>query len=639
MVINPSLFISSINLSIIAILLTSIFFFSKSYTLKAATNSSKPTSLVGSNFLNENGVITLSYNSGPFAMNILKILAFLSVISLSLASLLEFQSTNITFSLWLNNTSTNISLNFLYDQYFLVFLTVALVVTWSIMEFSYYYMAEDPNNTAFFRLLTIFLLNMLILTCSNSLFLIFLGWEGVGFLSFLLISWWTTRNDASSSALEAVIYNRIGDIGLITFMALSLLLFNSWNLTEILSSNNYSFSLFPLLLFGLVLAAAGKSAQFGLHPWLPAAMEGPTPVSALLHSSTMVVAGVFLLIRTSELFSLSPNAQTAVLLLGGITALFAASTAIAQHDIKKIIAYSTTSQLGLMVTALGIGQPLLAFFHICTHAFFKAMLFLCSGSIIHSLSDEQDLRKMSGLSNLLPVTSACLALGSLALMGTPFLAGFYSKDLILESASASNLNTLGLSLGMMATLLTAVYSFRIVYFCFSSNPSIASLSPIGEENTNLGNALLRLSVGTIVSGWFFANFIFLGPSFSISATAKTLPLTVTILGVASLFIALSFLAANKLKSSTHSALTLQWFFTDLLHSLSTSFSFISSLFLSSRTLDRGWQEEVGPQGIAKFSASLSKTNQLSQSGLIKRYLTSSILSVLTIIFLSTMLTS
>lgn len=313
----------------------------------------------------------------------------------------------------------------------------------------------------------------------------------------------------------------------------------------------------PYILFGLILAAAGKSAQFGLHPWLPAAMEGPTPVSALLHSSTMVVAGVFLLTRTRSLFTLRPLFQTVIFLLGGITALFAASTAIAQHDIKKIVAYSTTRQLGLMVTSIGIGQPILAFFHICTHAFFKAMLFLCSGSIIHSLKDEQDLRKMSGLSSLLPVTSACLALGRLALMGTPFLAGFYSKDLILEATGASLLKTLGLTMRLVATLLTAAYRFRIVFFCFSSSPSTNALSPIGEEKVKLGKALMRLSLGTVLSGWFFANFVFLAPSFKVNAIVKAFPLIVTILGTALLFIFLTFLSTIVFNYTSYKALSAQ----------------------------------------------------------------------------------
>nr|AWB97745.1 NADH dehydrogenase subunit 5 [Mesocentrotus franciscanus] len=638
MVINPSLIISTLNLGILAILLGSIFFFSKSYF--SNENPSLPINKAASAHLSINNKSeAIEYNSGPFAMAILKALALLSVISLLVAINTEFSDINITLSLWLNNTPTNISLNFIYDQYFLVFLSIALIVTWSIMEFSFYYMAEDPNSSAFFRLLTIFLLNMLILTCSNSLFLVFLGWEGVGFLSFLLISWWTTRNDASSSALEAVIYNRIGDIGLITFMALSALSFNSWNLTEILSSSEDLTPFLPFLLFGLVLAAAGKSAQFGLHPWLPAAMEGPTPVSALLHSSTMVVAGVFLLVRTSDLFSLSPNAQSIVLILGGTTALFAASTAIAQHDIKKIIAYSTTSQLGLMVTAIGIGQPILAFFHICTHAFFKAMLFLCSGSVIHSLSDEQDLRKMGGLSKLLPVTSACLILGSLALMGTPFLAGFYSKDLILEATGASFLNLLGIILSIVATMLTAVYSFRIIFFCFSLSPSIASLSPIGEEDKNLSNALLRLAIGTIASGWFFSNFIFTPPSFIVPPITKSIPLVVTLIGIAILFVSLVFLTSNLIKSNAHSTATSQWFFVDIAHSALTVLSFVSSLFISSRTLDRGWQEEIGPQGIAQSSTFLSKISQASQIGLIKRYILSSMISILLIVAISFLILS
>jgi len=214
----------------------------------------------------------------------------------------------------------------------------------------------------------------------------------------------------------------------------------------------------------------------------------------------MVVAGVFLLIRTKDLFFVRTQAQTRVLILGGVTALFAASTAMVQHDIKKIVAYSTTRQLGLMVTSIGLGQPLLALFHICTHAFFKAMLFLCSGRVIHRLRDEQDLRKMGGLSNLLPVTSSCLVLGRLALMGTPFLAGFYSKDLILEAAGASILKSLGLILALIATMLTAVYRFRIILLCFFSNPTIPPLSPIEEEKTKLNNALLRLAAGTVISG-------------------------------------------------------------------------------------------------------------------------------------------
>nr|YP_009344339.1 NADH dehydrogenase subunit 5 [Temnopleurus toreumaticus]APT42107.1 NADH dehydrogenase subunit 5 [Temnopleurus toreumaticus] len=638
MIVNPSLITTTINLTILTILIVSIFFFSKSYQFNT-TSTNTQANINPYNINISNKLVSTSNNSGPFAIHTLGFLAIASTISLILSVNTNFSAINISLSLWLSNTPINISLNLLYDQFFTLFLTIALIVTWSIMEFSYYYMSEDPNNTAFFRLLTIFLLNMLVLTCANSLFLLFLGWEGVGFLSFLLISWWTTRNDASSSALEAVIYNRIGDIGLITFMAISAFYCNSWNITEILSLPNEYFHLLPFLLFGLILAAAGKSAQFGLHPWLPAAMEGPTPVSALLHSSTMVVAGVFLLIRSESIFSQFPPAQTVVLILGAITAIFAASTAIGQHDIKKIIAYSTTSQLGLMVVAIGIGQPILAFFHICTHAFFKAMLFLCSGSIIHSLNDEQDLRKMGGLSSLLPVTSACLALGSLALMGTPFLAGFYSKDLILEATSATLLNTLGLLLSMLATLLTAVYSFRIVFFCFLDNASLNSLSPVGEENNNLTNALLRLSIGTIISGWFFSTFIINTPSFNVNFADKTLPLAVTIIGTTALIVSMKFLTSSASNTLPVHTSTMQWFFVDVAHSITLTFSFISSLFFATRTLDRGWQEDIGPKGIANTASYATKTNQTSQTGLIKRYISSSITTIVIILSLSFLLLS
>nr|YP_009917945.1 NADH dehydrogenase subunit 5 [Echinothrix calamaris]QLM01980.1 NADH dehydrogenase subunit 5 [Echinothrix calamaris] len=624
MVITLPAILLTIILGSMLILAASTFLFSNSVILPSANLNAGKSNFLGFFQERTTNAAIHSFSTGPLAINALKVTALASLISLIAFTINDFQQFNITFSLWLNNTPSTISLNMIYDQYSILFITIALLVTWSIIEFSFYYMEGDPFEPYFYRLLVVFLLNMLILTSSNSLFLIFLGWEGVGFLSFLLISWWLTRNDASSSALQAVIYNRVGDIGLITFMALTIFLFNSWNLTEILNSKTDQVQYAPFLLFGLILAAAGKSAQFGLHPWLPAAMEGPTPVSALLHSSTMVVAGVFLLVRTAPLFEGQSHFQTVILILGGLTAIFAATTAIAQHDIKKIIAYSTTSQLGLMVSAIGLGQPLLAFFHICTHAFFKAMLFMCSGSVIHSLSDQQDLRKMSGLSNLLPVTSSCLVLGSLALMGTPFLAGFYSKDLILEAASAGLLNTLGLTLSLVATLLTAAYSFRIIHFCLLSEPAINPLSPIGEENSNLTNALLRLSIGTVLSGWFFSSYVLVLPTFSVPFFSKISPLLVTVAGTFLLVTLLIFLSSSTISSRLHTAFSLQWFYTDIAHSISTTFSFFSSLLLSTRTLDRGWQENVGPQGVASTATALTKANQLSQTGLIKNYILSSI---------------
>lgn len=612
----------SCNLTILLILLISVFMFTFKYTWKNKRPHLWSTSSLGRIKNSLGPKIVSGLKVGPFIIKTLKTAVFFSLISVVLSTYSRFNITKIVFSFWLRKTSLKVSLNFLYDQYFLNFVAVALIVTWSIMEFSYYYMSDDPKRTAFFRLLTIFLLKMLLLTCAKSLFLIFLGWEGVGFLSFLLISWWTTRNDARSSAIEAVIYKRIGDIGLILFIALSVPLFKSWKLKEVLLfSRKSSYSKF--LIFGLILAASGKSAQFGLHPWLPAAMEGPTPVSALLHRSTMVVAGVFILVRTRSIFSGHPQWQSFVLLLGRVTAIFAASTAVKQHDIKKIIAYSTTRQLGLMVTAVGIGYPLIAFFHICTHAFFKAMLFLCSGSVIHSLKDEQDLRKMSGLRQLLPVTSACLALGRLALMGTPFLSGFYSKDLILELTRVRITKTVAISLRMLATLLTAVYRFRIVNFCFLFNPSSFSLTSVKEEKSNLRKALLRLAIGTILAGWFFSNFIIDFPSLTLPLVAKSLPIIVTIAGTMRALIITVALTKFKTKEVFYRKLTLQWFFTDIAHTISSLGSLISSLQFSTRSLDRGWQEKVGPQGVATIATTPSQANQMLQKGLVKSYILSS----------------
>nr|YP_010700928.1 NADH dehydrogenase subunit 5 [Ctenodiscus crispatus]WCI21143.1 NADH dehydrogenase subunit 5 [Ctenodiscus crispatus] len=635
MLINLSNIITTTNTTIILILFLTTFFSQKN--INSFTHQKNDSSF--GTF--HNTTFSLINNNNTFFISILKNLAILSLLPLLSNILIESPDTTIILTNWLTNNTFSFTLEFHFDLNFNIFLSIALFVSWSIIEFSLYYMNSDPNPNNFFRLLIIFLLNMIILTSSNNIFLLFIGWEGVGFLSFLLISWWTTRTNTNNSALQAIIYNRIGDIGILLFFSLTVTSFNSWSLSEIsisLTNNSYAFN---LLLMGALLAATGKSAQFGLHPWLPAAMEGPTPVSALLHSSTMVVAGIFLLIRISPLYQNTPYFNTWCLILGSITATFAATTAISQHDIKKIIAYSTTSQLGLMMISIGLNQPNIALFHICTHAFFKAMLFLSSGSIIHSLNNEQDIRKMGGLQLILPNTAACILLGSLALSGIPFLAGFYSKDLILELGLTNLSNLFGIILSFLATLLTSVYSLRIIFFCFIKNPSFLPMSPTNEENPNLTNSLNRLALGTIISGWLISTFILFNQPPTIIIFLKNLAFTITLLSILFSISFLYELSTQFLPLTTNTLNTFttnQWFYENLLHISTLLTTFFSSLFLSTRNLDRGWSENLGAQGIGHLSINTSQTYQLTQTGYIKQYLVFSFTTFSSMLIVTLLLT-
>nr|BCO16448.1 NADH dehydrogenase subunit 5 [Pachydactylus punctatus] len=535
---------------------------------------------------------------------------------------------------WLT-THFNLQISFMFDQYSMLFLPVALLITHSILQFSLWYMNSDPHHTKFAQYLTLFLIAMLTLTTANNMLQLFIGWEGVGIMSFLLINWWSGRTNANTSALQAVIYNRIGDIGLIltlTWLAMNL---NTWDMQQMFSHTTTP----TLPLIGLVLAATGKSAQFGLHPWLPAAMEGPTPVSALLHSSTMVVAGIFLLVRLHPLLQTNTHVLTMCLCMGALTTTFAALCALTQNDIKKIIAFSTSSQLGLMMVTIGMNQPELAFLHITTHAFFKAMLFLCSGSIIHTLENEQDIRKMGGLHHTLPITASCMTLGNLALIGTPFLAGFFTKDTIIETMNTSSLNAWALTITMLATSLTAFYSLRLIFFTHLHPPHHLPITPLAENNKNQTHPIILLAMGSITSGLIITSTMIPNKPqvLTMPTTIKLSTIIVTLLGLTS---AMDLTKLNQKLimptfSTPHTMLTQLGFFNTLLHRTMPKTNMTLARTISLQLKDNMWYEALGPNMVKLLSTTTSHTLSSAHTGTIKTHLTSFIamLSCLTLLAL------
>jgi proton-translocating NADH-quinone oxidoreductase chain L len=433
------------------------------------------------------------------------------------------------FGLWSYSDLFEINWTFLLDSLSSSMYCVVSIVAAVVHLYSSGYMGEDPHLTRFIGYLSLFTLFMLLLISSSNFISLFLGWEGVGLCSYLLISFWYSRLQANKSALKAMIVNRISDVALTIGILAIMTTFQSIDYAIVFGLASAFVNTYVTFVLGdvpaillicilLFLGAMGKSAQIGLHTWLPSAMEGPTPVSALIHAATMVTAGIFLVIRSSFLFEQEPSALIFVTYVGALTCFFSASAALVQNDAKKIIAYSTCSQLGFMTFACGLSSYTVSFFHLVNHAFFKALLFLSAGSVIHALSGEQDARRLGGLAKMIPYTFIMIVMGSIALMGFPFLSGYYSKDLILEIGS-SYFETHGAFaywIGLFTACCTAFYSLRLIYLAFLSpmNGPKIYVEHTHELAGRMALALIPLAIGTAFSGYALKDmFIGAGSSF------------------------------------------------------------------------------------------------------------------------------
>ena len=436
----------------------------------------------------------------------------------------EGYENNVVIASWINSGSLNVNWSIKIDALSSVMLVVVTLISSLVHIYSIGYMSHDPHKPRFMAYLSLFTFAMLTLVTSDNFLQLFFGWEGVGLCSYFLIGFWFKKDSANAAAIKAFIVNRVGDFGFALGIFLIFYLFGTVNYNEVfllipetldqeiyfLGINLKSIDLICILLF---MGAMGKSAQFLLHTWLPDAMEGPTPVSALIHAATMVTAGVFLVVRCSPIFEYSQIALNIICIVGMTTAFFAATVALVQNDIKKIIAYSTCSQLGYMFFAAGIGAYNVAIFHLFTHAFFKALLFLGAGSVIHSLNNEQDIRKMGGIWRKLPYSWGLMIIGTLALTGFPFFSGFYSKEAIIEFAYLKG-NTLGyyvVVIGIFTALLTAIYSWRLVFKTFHGTYENKELkiNSIHESPYVMLVPLIVLAIGSIFAGFFFKE-LFIG---------------------------------------------------------------------------------------------------------------------------------
>jgi len=544
---------------------------------------------------------------------------------------------------WLIIENLQLQFKILLDPLSIAMSLLITFITLLVMLYSKGYLKNDPSLVRFLAYFSLFDINMLIMATSGNYVQFFIGWEGVGLTSYLLISFWHARNEANKGALKAIVVNRIGDIFFMFALALMWLNFKSFDFTIIFALfpetinnhiiNDFEISNTTMLSLCLVIAACAKSAQFFLHTWLPDAMEGPTPVSSLLHSATMVTAGIFLVIRSSHILSLTPCVSAIMAVIGALTALTSGLMGLMQNDLKRIIAYSTCSQLGFMTMACGLGYYTYAFFHLITHAFFKCLLFLCSGSIIHALNDEQDIRKMGNMFYFIPVTFSCMTIGTLALTGFPFLAGYYSKDLILETAFASASGGIVIySIATLTAFLTSFYSARLLYLVF-----FRKTSPITKNNiSNIHEApafmlipMITLATLSLLSGYIlqpaftgplgvFSNAVASPLTISLAEheyihiSIKLLPTTFGLLGLALGYIYFSSDRVFTLLLQNYMGANLahQKFYIDLIYNQLLARNTVKIAYLQYTNIDRGLLETLGPYGLGRVVLNLKQFDKL-----------------------------
>ena len=562
---------------------------------------------------------------------------------------------NIVIATWINSGTLNVNWSIKVDALSSVMLVIITLISSLVHIYSIGYMSDDPHKPRFMAYLSLFTFAMLTLVTADNFLQLFFGWEGVGLCSYFLIGFWFKKDTANAAAIKAFVVNRVGDFGFALGIFLIFYLFGTVNYSEVfalipqiidkelffLGIQIKAIDLICILLF---IGAMGKSAQIFLHTWLPDAMEGPTPVSALIHAATMVTAGVFLVVRCSPIFEYSPVTLNIITVVGMTTAFFAATVALVQNDIKKIIAYSTCSQLGYMFFAAGVGAYNVAMFHLFTHAFFKALLFLGSGSIIHSFKDEQNINEMGAVYKKLPYTWILMIIGTLALTGFPFLSGFYSKDAIIEFAylKGSTTGYYAAGIGILTALFTSIYSWRLIFKTFhgSYNNKKIKIEEMHESPLVMLVPLVILAIGAIFSGFLFKDLFighgdytsfwgdsikFLSPLSSEHPPLWFILLTPTLVLI-SIPIAYYLFVKNKelpnqfaqLNKPLYNFLVNKWYFDELYNILFIKSSKKIGLFFW-KSIDVKIIDKFGPDGISSLIKTLSIKASKFQSGFIYQY--------------------